>query len=179
MNRIDVLLVEYGQVRGEVARRAIVQSAIQLLVPVLVVALVAVYGWLGDREPLAQLAVPLVFTVLAWVHVGQDHSIINAATYLHRVVRPAVIAALPRGRPPTTSCSAGVGISVEAVGRNGQARSRSTAGSCGFWPGSVRPSASPVGPWPGSAGRSSGRRSVWPPSHWWSAMSWPQPVSSI
>lgn len=100
MNRIDVLLVEYGQVRGEMARRAIVQSAIHLLVPVLVVALVPVYGWLGEREPLVQLAVPLVFTVLAWVHVGQDHSIINAATYLHRVVRPAVIAALPRGETP-------------------------------------------------------------------------------
>lgn len=97
MNRVDVLLSEYRDLRSEIVRLSSVQHLLLGLNLVLAIALAPIHNGLRDTGTVALVAIPFVFTIVAWLHVSQDMTIISTARYLHQRLRPAIVDALDDG----------------------------------------------------------------------------------
>lgn len=97
MERTDVLMAEYVDLRREISRRLAYQQAFMGLNLILVAALVPIYAVVPERADVALVAAPLLFTVLAWLHFSQDLTMISISTYLARRLRPAIQDSLSGG----------------------------------------------------------------------------------
>jgi len=88
-----VLLEEYRDIRGEIARRVNNQLVVLGGMIVLVAALLPVVGKEGYTDALI-LGAPFVFGTTAWIYFEQHIFVAQAAAYVHRCLRPAIMSRL-------------------------------------------------------------------------------------
>lgn len=93
--RSELLVLEYSDLRAEIHQRVANQLLILGGNIVLVAAVVPAYDRLTALAPLSFLIIPLLFGVVAWLYFEQDIFLTQAATYIHRHLRPKLIETLP------------------------------------------------------------------------------------
>jgi hypothetical protein len=91
-----VLLEEYRDLRGEIARRVSNQLVVLGGMIVLVASLLPVVGKEQYTDALL-LGAPFVFGTTAWIYFEQHIFVAQAAAYVHQKLRPAIIERLDNG----------------------------------------------------------------------------------
>jgi hypothetical protein len=92
-----VLLEEYRDLRGEIARRVNNQLVVLGGMIVLVATLLPVVGREGYTDALI-LGAPFVFGTTAWIYFEQHIFVAQAAAYVHQRLRPAILARVDNGQ---------------------------------------------------------------------------------
>ena len=87
---MQVLLAEYGDLRSEIHQRVNNQLLVIGGNIALLAAVLPAYDILADKAPVSFLVLPLLFSFVAWLYFEQDLFLTEAATYLHRELRPQV-----------------------------------------------------------------------------------------
>lgn len=94
MDESAIYLAEYADLRDEIHQRINNQLLVLGGNLVLIVGIVPAYDRLLRLGPIAFFVLTLAFAGASWIYFEQDIFVTHAATYLHRELRPAIVAQL-------------------------------------------------------------------------------------
>lgn len=102
MTPAEVLLAEYTDLRGEIHQRVSNQLLVLGGNVALLAGVLPAYDRLKELAPLSFLALPILFSIVAWLYFEQDIFLTQAATYLHKELGPRLSSVIQTGsgNPP-------------------------------------------------------------------------------
>ena len=120
------LMEEYRTLRAEIEQRVTNQLTVAggnlVLIAAAIQFVLPSFG-ISART----LVMPILFAAVAWLYFEQDVLIIQAASYLHRKLRPAILARIGSDRAAARSPD---DVFAWEAFRGACSANRSTAGSC-------------------------------------------------